>query len=105
MFFTRIVIGIVVSVVAAATATTQEKVPRFEVLPCAIPVPKTEKRVECGYVVVPENRAKNNGKTIKLPIVILRSESPNPKPDPVLKTLGGPGGSSLKMIRGRRSSP
>ncbi len=83
----------------------QNAVPRFESSKCAIPVPETEKHVECGYLTVPENRSKNNGKTIRLPIVILKTDSPNPKPDPVLKTLGGPGASSLKMIRGRRSSP
>jgi pimeloyl-ACP methyl ester carboxylesterase len=80
-------------------------VPRFENSDCAIPVPKGETHVVCGYLVVPENRTANNGRTIKLPIAILKSENPNPKPDPVLKTLGGPGGSSLKMIRGRRASP
>lgn len=91
--------------VAIACVPAQNVIPRFEPAPCAIPVPETEKHVECGYVVVPENRTKTNGRTIKLPIVILRTDSANPKPDPVLKTLGGPGASSLKMIRGRRSSP
>ena len=80
-------------------------VPRFEKSDCAVPVPKQETHVVCGYLIVPENRAAKNGRTIRLPIVILKSENPDPKPDPVLKTLGGPGGSSLKMIRGRRASP
>ncbi|MGH9821224.1 MAG: hypothetical protein ACRD43_13745, partial [Pyrinomonadaceae bacterium] len=52
-----------------------------------------------------ENRSVKNGKTIRLPIVILKSLDPTPQPDPVLRTLGGPGASSLKMIRGRRASP
>lgn len=90
---------------ALACVSAQNAIPRFEPSPCAIPVPETEKHVECGFLVVAENRAKNNGKTIKLPIVILKTESPNPKPDPVLKSLGGPGASSLKMIRARRASP
>jgi pimeloyl-ACP methyl ester carboxylesterase len=80
-------------------------VPRFESSACALPVPPHEKHVECGYLIVPENRAAKNQKTIRLPIVILKTDSTNPKPDPVLKTLGGPGGSSLKMIRGRNASP
>jgi len=83
----------------------QSVVPRFEPGGCAVPIPETEKNVQCGYVVVPEDRSAHNGKTIRLPIVILRSLSSTPKPDPVLRTLGGPGASSLKMIRGRRSSP
>ncbi len=83
----------------------QSSVPRFENADCAIPVPPTEKNVQCGYLTVFENRSAKSQRTIRLPIVILKSESSNPKPDPVLKTLGGPGGSSIKMISGRRSSP
>ena len=94
-----------VSCVAQSPALTDIAVPRFEPGDCAIEVPKQEQHVQCGYLVVPEKRADKNGRTIRLPIVILKTESPNPKPDPVLKTLGGPGGSSLKMIRGRRASP
>lgn len=81
------------------------QVPRFENVPCALPAPDREKRVECGNLVVRENRSVKNGKTISLPIAILKSNSPDPKPDPVLKTLGGPGGSSLKMIGGRSAFP
>jgi len=82
-----------------------QTVPRFESGPCAVTVPTAEKHVDCGYLTVPENRSKKNGRTIRLPIVILRSDDPNPKPDPVLKTLGGPGASSLRMIGARRASP
>src|ERR1043165_7597739 len=80
----------------AGIALSQDQVPRFEPGDCALPAPPTEQNVRCGYLVVPENRTAKSGKTIRLPIVILKTESPNPKPDPVLKTLGGPGGSSLR---------
>ena len=81
-------------------------VPRFEDSKCAIEVPQTETdKVRCGYLVVAENRTRKNSRTIRLPIVILKSSSKNPEPDPVLRTLGGPGASSLRMIRGRRFSP
>jgi pimeloyl-ACP methyl ester carboxylesterase len=79
-------------------------VPRFETAACALQIPTGEK-VECGYLVVPEDRQRKNDKTIRLPIIILKSDSPAPKPDPVLRTLGGPGGSSLRMVSGRRFSP
>ena len=89
----------------AANAASQNKpVPRLETAPCAVEVPKGE-NPECGFLVVRENRASNSSKTIKLPIVILKSENPTPKPDPVLRTLGGPGASSLRLIRSRRASP
>ena len=84
----------------------QPAVPRFEAADCAVPVPEGEKdTVRCGYLVARENRTRNNDRTIRLPVIILKSSSKNPAPDPVLRTLGGPGASSLRMIRGRRSSP
>jgi pimeloyl-ACP methyl ester carboxylesterase len=46
-----------------------------------------------------------SSRTIKLAIAILKSDDPHPQPDPVLRTLGGPGASSLKMVRGRKASP
>ena len=83
----------------------QNSVPRFEDADCAVPVPQNEKNVKCGYLTVAENRSIKNGKTIRLPVVILKSENQKPEPDPVLRTSGGPGASSLRMIGGRRFSP
>ena len=83
----------------------QSAVPRFEASNCAVAVPENKKNVECGYLVVYENRSVKNGRTIRLPIVILKSENPKPQPDAILRTLGGPGASSLRMITGRRFSP
>lgn len=89
-----------------APVEVQLSVPRFEDAPCAVPLPESEKNTSrCGYLIVPENRARRSGQTIKLPIIILKSSSAQPAPDPVLRTLGGPGASSLRMVRGRRSSP
>lgn len=96
--------GIAFVICLSLDASAQGFIPRFEMANCAFPIPKDE-IVVCGYVVVPENRSKRNSSTIRLPIIIQKSNSPNPKPDPVLRTLGGPGGSSLKLVRGRRSSP
>src|SRR5439155_10553993 len=85
---------------------TQKSVPRFESSACPIAVPETEKaNVRCGYLVVPENRSRKDGRFIRLPVIILKSSSPNLAPDPVFRTLGGPGASSLKIVRGRKSSP
>jgi pimeloyl-ACP methyl ester carboxylesterase len=79
-------------------------IPRFEKSECAIWIPTGEK-VECGYLVVRENRTIKNSPTIRLPVIIMKSENPNPLPDPILRTLGGPGVTSLKLVGGRRSSP
>jgi len=102
----RILFSLVLCVFAlSSNASAQTVLPRFEPGDCAVPVPESEKNVQCGYVVVPEDRSAKNGKTSRLPIVILKSLNPTPQRDPVLRTLGGPGASSLKMIRGRRASP
>jgi len=88
----------------SAFAQANQAIPRFEKSDCAVPVPKGE-RVECGYLVARENRTVKNSPSIRLPIIILKSDNANPLPDPVLRTLGGPGGSSLRMVGGRRFSP
>jgi pimeloyl-ACP methyl ester carboxylesterase len=74
--------------------------------PCACPVEiDTSFRTRCAYLIVPENRKKKNGKTIKLPFVLVQSKNPNKKKDPLLFTGGGPGGSSLGWARGVAKSP
>lgn len=52
-------------------------------------------KTRCGYLIVPENRAKANSEMIKLPYIIVESKNPEKKKDPLLFTAGGPGGSSL----------
>lgn len=74
--------------------------------PCACPVVVDSSfRTRCAYLIVPENRKKNNGKTIKLPFIIVESKNPNKTKDPLLFTAGGPGGSSLGWARGAAQSP
>lgn len=69
--------------------------------PCACPVKiDSSFKTRCAYLVVPENRQKNNGKTVKLPFIIVESKNPNKKKDPVLFTGGGPGAGSLGWARG-----
>ena len=55
------------------------------------------KDVQCGYVIAPERHDQPNGPTIKLAIVIIKSTSSQPAPDPLLLTQGGPGGSSIEI--------
>lgn len=47
--------------------------------------------MDWGYVVVPEDRANPDGPGIRLPVVIFRSVSETPAPDPVVLLVGGPG--------------
>jgi pimeloyl-ACP methyl ester carboxylesterase len=87
---------------AAARRPPAATVPRFEPCPCPVEVAKNEK-IDCGRLVVPENRARANGRTISIPVTIFRSRSASPRPDPVLFMTGGPGTSSVAGARsGRR---
>jgi len=47
----------------------------------------------CGVVVVPENYAKPDGRTIELFYLKLHSSSQSPAPDPLVYLAGGPGSS------------
>ena len=68
---------------------TVEVVPRFEPTTCQQQL-RPGSNTQCGYLVVPENRSKSNGKTIKLYITILKSDIPTNN-EPVLYLTGGPG--------------
>lgn len=60
---------------------------------------KREQQYTFGYLEVLENRDKPNGNTIKLPVYIFKSRSKNPKPDPILYTVGGPGYTSMRASK------
>lgn len=72
---------------------------RLESCDCQVKIDSSF-RTRCAYLVVPENRNKQNGKTIKLSFILVESKNPNKKKDPLLFTTGGPGGSSLGWARG-----
>ncbi|TNV71678.1 hypothetical protein FGO68_gene11065 [Halteria grandinella] len=79
----------------------QEKktyLPKIEPCPCAFKA-DSSLNTRCAYLIVPENRKKPAGKTIKLPFIVVESNNPQKKKDPVLFTGGGPGGSSLGIVR------
>ena len=49
----------------------------------------------CGYLVVPENRDRPNGQTIRLPVATIPSVSQPSASDPVVHLTGGPGADAL----------
>ncbi len=80
-----------------AEATISAK-PSYAEAPCPNPVyPGIVLGPEytCGYLTVPENRSKSDGRTIRLAVATRRATAPNPKPDPIVFLTGGPGGSGL----------
>jgi hypothetical protein len=74
--------------------------PRFESAPCPdLPAPLRIPTARCGFLVVPENRSRPEGRTIRLAVMIVPAVSTQPAPDPIVHLTGGPGG---KAIEGRR---
>ncbi|GAB5554743.1 MAG: alpha/beta fold hydrolase [Saprospiraceae bacterium] len=52
---------------------------------------KKDQEYQFGYLIVPENRTDPQSKSIQLPVYIFKSRNPNPKADPIIYTVGGPG--------------
>jgi pimeloyl-ACP methyl ester carboxylesterase len=85
---------------AAADQAPQSGLPRFE--PAACPyasgrVPAGE-RLDCGYLLVPEDRSQPAARSLRLAVAILRSPNPAPAPDPVVFLSGGPGYGALDSL-------
>ncbi len=57
-------------------------------------IPKGQKYT-FGYLEVLENRNNPDSKTIEIPVYIFKSRSENPKPDPIIYTVGGPGSTTM----------
>ena len=73
-------------------------VPRFESALCPVETEPGE-RIDCGALFVPENRARADSRAIRLPVMIFRSRSASPAPDPLLFMSGGPGNSTVANRR------
>ena len=62
--------------------------------------------VRCGTLTVPESRAPgSDGKTISLFVLVVKSSSPTPAPDPLVYLAGGPGESSVATILALARAP
>jgi pimeloyl-ACP methyl ester carboxylesterase len=53
---------------------------------------------QCGQLIVPENRHKQNGKAISISVAIIPSITQPPKHDPVFYITGGPGGDAMGEV-------
>jgi pimeloyl-ACP methyl ester carboxylesterase len=82
----------------APTATAVRTVARYETANCEFPPPGGVS-VECGWLTVPEDRAKpDNGREVRLHVAIFRSTRPDPPPDPIVYLEGGPGVDALERL-------
>ncbi len=80
--------------ISASSGAPTPPIPRFVDAPCpTTTLPVTVFKVaRCGYLVVPENRTKHNGRRIRLAVAIVRAASRTPARDPFVYLTGGPGG-------------
>ena len=68
----------------------------FESSRCNFFYADDSQKMECGYLIVPEDRAHSTSRMVKLPVVIFKSTSSDPAPDPLIYLAGGGGGNILK---------
>jgi pimeloyl-ACP methyl ester carboxylesterase len=75
-----------------AQAEAARPVPRFEEAPCPkLPGAEALAKASCGYLVVPENRGRPTGRTIRLMVATYPARSAEKLSDPVVYLAGGPG--------------
>ena len=80
--------------------------PEYQPDACPMPIPAGETEgdtLDCGYLIVPEDRSDPGGQTIALAVAILHS--PDALPDPLIYLAGGPGGSALTEADAWTNSP
>ena len=73
-------------------------VPTFAETECpfALPDGVPAGKVVCGYVTVPEDHQKPEGPFIQIAVAIIKEQSAERQPDPVLVLSGGPGQKTLQ---------
>lgn len=99
---------VAVLVLMAAPVLAQDTVPRVEPASCWMELPDgvTEgENIDCGYLIVPEDRSDPNSPTIQLAYAILYAPDENVQPDPVIYLAGGPGGNAVGDVAGWLDTP
>ena len=70
----------------------------FEPSACPIEIPESYV-YECGTLIVPEDRSTPEGPQVHLPVLILKSTSTDPQPDPLIYLTGGGGANQLETAQ------
>jgi pimeloyl-ACP methyl ester carboxylesterase len=79
----------------ASPAPTSAPAERYQRLACPFDVP-SRRIVECGYLTVHEDHSNATSPFIRIAVAVVKSDSPQPRPDPIVYLDGGPGGSTLE---------
>ena len=87
---------LVVAAGATRGGVAQDSVPRFERAECDFPLPSAyppDLKRECGFLVVPEVRGRQTGRSFRLAVVRYPAREPDGSP-PLVLLQGGPGGTN-----------
>ncbi len=75
--------------------------PLFASAPCpdpnlpGVPAANLGPEYSCGFLTVPEDRAKPQGRSVRLAVARVKAVAANPPPDPIVYLDGGPGAAAL----------
>ncbi len=97
-FFLFLLLGLMVAPVLA-----QDSTPQVEWTACWMELPEgmvEGQNIDCGYLIVPEDRTYDSSTTIQLAFAILYAPADTTYPDPVIYLAGGPGGNAVGDIDG-----
>ena len=83
--------------IAPTPAQAQDYEPVFETVDCWFETPE-DVPVDCGYLVVPEDRSQPDGRTVRLATAIFRAPGGSPEPDPIIQFHGGPSGGVIQFF-------
>lgn len=92
------------ALILPAAAHAQTPAGHFEPGPCPVETAPGEK-IDCGVLIVPENRAKPGSRSIRVPVVIQRARSGAPSKDAMLFMAGGPGVTAMANARSGKGNP
>ncbi len=71
--------------------------PIFQPDDCVFNVPSSM-QIDCGSLIVPEDRTLRDSRNIELAVAIIRDQSGSTLPDPIVHLAGGPGQSMVDLL-------
>jgi pimeloyl-ACP methyl ester carboxylesterase len=81
----------------ALVAACSDSVSKRAVVLSECRLPRFAQPAQCGTLEVPEDRAKPEGRKVKLFVAILPANTLSPKPDPLVILAGGPGQAASQL--------
>lgn len=72
--------------------------PGFVSMACPADTFPPDRAVDCGYIVVPEDRSQPHGRQITVAAAVVHATVPHPAPDPIVFVEGGPSVGALRSF-------